>query len=468
MTKKVIIIDDSLVSLNLIKTAFADSDWEVYGTRHAQNALKMLHDIAPDIIITDALMPVMGGFQFLKELRNNQKTSKIPVIIYSVLDGKNIEFYIKNERAEYYLKKSDNIQELTSLAEKVTKKHPLSQEYKFELLKTNLEFANLIEQPAKEEIIQQLPVLLDTQNIETKFKEKYDFNRTDEKILSDIFSILYPILQYNLFVVRLYSFEKNENIVYFDIRDIILSPILQNNILSKLNAKNSFLFKKYAPNLKVITNEEEFLTQINFNFEHNEQDIANVIFYSKEKSKWSDETGIETIKNTLKDFFRARYINKSTHSYKNDEITSKYLMDKIDFKPDSYKDKNMYSAIIEIANYKELQDNLTDDELDYINSRISEKLINFISDEEQLFRNDNEEYNIVFFAKNEEHALQKLNWVYDLISEIELEDNELEIYIGSANCTIEGQFNFYEAQKFAREALDKANAQDRIIMYDGK
>ena len=68
-TKKVIIIDDSLVSLNLIKTAFADSDWEVYGTRHAQNALKMLYDIAPDIIITDALMPVMGGFQFLKELR---------------------------------------------------------------------------------------------------------------------------------------------------------------------------------------------------------------------------------------------------------------------------------------------------------------------------------------------------------------------------------------------------------------
>ena len=101
MTKKVIIIDDSLTSLNLIKTAFATYSWEVYGAQNARSGLEMVYDIAPDLIVTDAIMPIMGGFQLLKVLRNDPKTERIPVIVYSVLDNKNAKFYIKEERAEY-------------------------------------------------------------------------------------------------------------------------------------------------------------------------------------------------------------------------------------------------------------------------------------------------------------------------------------------------------------------------------
>ena len=53
-----------------------------------------------------------------------------------------------------------------------------------------------------------------------KFKEKYDFLISDETILHSIFDMLYPYLNYNLFVVGLYSFEKQEKVVYFDIKDI--------------------------------------------------------------------------------------------------------------------------------------------------------------------------------------------------------------------------------------------------------
>ena len=230
MTKKVIIIDDSLISLNIIKTVFASENWEVYGAQNAKNALEMVFDVAPDVIITDAIMPVMGGFQLLKTLRNNPITSKIPVIVYSVLDDRNAKFYVKEERAEYYIQKTDNTDELIKIANIAVRNHPMSQEYKLNILKANVQFNNFIEDYAKPKEIVKYPAL-DFDELEKKFKKNYDFTRADDKILSDIFSILYSILEYDLALVCIDSFEKNHKMIYFDIRDIILSPIFQNNSL---------------------------------------------------------------------------------------------------------------------------------------------------------------------------------------------------------------------------------------------
>ena len=95
MAKKVIIIDDSSSSLNFLKTTFAKSSWEVFGAQNAILGYQMIFDCAPDLIITDALMPMVGGFQFIRKIRENEHISKIPVIIYSVLDPKNAKYYIK-------------------------------------------------------------------------------------------------------------------------------------------------------------------------------------------------------------------------------------------------------------------------------------------------------------------------------------------------------------------------------------
>ena len=63
-------------------------------------------------------------------------------------------------------------------------------------------------------------------------------------IFSEIFTILYPLLEYDLFTINVYSYDKKEQSVFFDIRDIILSPIFQNKILTKYNAQDIILFKK--------------------------------------------------------------------------------------------------------------------------------------------------------------------------------------------------------------------------------
>ena len=93
--KKVIIIDDSVVQLNLLKTFFADNFWEAYGATSAKVGYDMIFDIVPDLIITDAIMPVIGGFQLIKMVKKNEIISKIPILVYSVLNPKSSKLYVK-------------------------------------------------------------------------------------------------------------------------------------------------------------------------------------------------------------------------------------------------------------------------------------------------------------------------------------------------------------------------------------
>ena len=105
MAKKVIIIDDSPTQLNYLKALFQNDSWEVFCVQNAKIAFEMFFVAAPDLIITDAIMPYLGGFQIVKSIRENDLISSIPTIVYSVLDENNAKYYLKENRNEYFLNK---------------------------------------------------------------------------------------------------------------------------------------------------------------------------------------------------------------------------------------------------------------------------------------------------------------------------------------------------------------------------
>ena len=146
MAKKLVIIDDSSTQLNILKTLFTNCGWEVCGVQNAKIGYEIIFDFAPDLIITDAIMPLMGGFQLVKQIRENPIISRIPVIVYSVLNESNAKFYINEDLSEYFLKKDDNQNELLNLAEEITNKFPLEKEYKDEILRAGLENYKQIQQ----------------------------------------------------------------------------------------------------------------------------------------------------------------------------------------------------------------------------------------------------------------------------------------------------------------------------------
>ena len=139
MTKKLLIIDDSSTQLGILQSLFKSEKWEVHCVQSAKIGLEMIYDFAPDLIITDALMPQLGGFQLIKLIREDSTISKIPVIVYSVLGETNAKFYMKEEYNEYFLSKGDNHDELVKLAHELIVRYPLDSDYKAEILKSSLE-----------------------------------------------------------------------------------------------------------------------------------------------------------------------------------------------------------------------------------------------------------------------------------------------------------------------------------------
>ena len=469
MTKKVIIIDDSSTALNLLKTTFESYLWEVYTAKSCDKAYEMIFDVAPDLIITDAIMPVVGGFQLVKSIRKNEKISKIPVIVYSVLPEKNAKFYIKEDSIEYFLTKDDNYDELMKLAEEITKKYPLSDKYKEEILDTKKEAKEeqneeiIIEQEVFEE---ETETILNLETLEKDLKEKLNHPKDDKEFFFNLFSFLYQILNYDLSIIHPYSDNKNSDI-YFDIKDIILSRLFQNFILNKYKASNSTLFKKYAPNLKTISSEEDFLTKLEMEFEYKNSQTASVTFYSQANNKWQNQENIETIKQLLNKLFKNRYINKSSNFNKKEEISKKYSLNKpemnLSLKLEN-ETENSYIGILDIINFADLKNNLTTEELDIVNSKISEKIINYIDKNEHVYKNDEDEYIIIIYAKNENRAAYKFNCIVRLLEEISYNTFKIESTIGASSCIIDNVLNINEAEKTARIALEFTNSTDKVVV----
>ena len=81
---KVLLADDEKDIVDLVKVSLVKEDYEVITAEDGQEALDKIRSEDPDIILLDLTMPKKGGFDVLKEVRENPTTNKWqPIIIIS-------------------------------------------------------------------------------------------------------------------------------------------------------------------------------------------------------------------------------------------------------------------------------------------------------------------------------------------------------------------------------------------------
>ncbi|HMD67770.1 MAG TPA: response regulator [Chitinivibrionales bacterium] len=79
LKKKVLVVDDSHDALDLLEV-FLYGTYDVSTALNGFEGLRAARETAPDLIITDIMMPVVDGIKLLNSLREDQKTARIPVI----------------------------------------------------------------------------------------------------------------------------------------------------------------------------------------------------------------------------------------------------------------------------------------------------------------------------------------------------------------------------------------------------
>lgn len=83
----VLFVDDDAYMRRLMTARLVHLDAEVEALPSAQAALSFLEGHRPDLIITDAVMPGMDGFDLCRRLKNNPLYQSIPVVILTALKG---------------------------------------------------------------------------------------------------------------------------------------------------------------------------------------------------------------------------------------------------------------------------------------------------------------------------------------------------------------------------------------------
>jgi chemosensory pili system protein ChpA (sensor histidine kinase/response regulator) len=77
----VMVVDDSLTVRKITSRMLAREGYEIATAKDGVDALQQLQDIKPDCILLDVEMPRMDGFEFARNVRADEGTKSIPIIM---------------------------------------------------------------------------------------------------------------------------------------------------------------------------------------------------------------------------------------------------------------------------------------------------------------------------------------------------------------------------------------------------
>ena len=101
---KVLLVDDSKFLRMTNERALSKAGFEVSTAADGEEALQVVNDKLPDIILLDMMLPKISGPDVLKALKANPATMDIPVIVLTSLSQKNEEKLLSEGAAAYFEK----------------------------------------------------------------------------------------------------------------------------------------------------------------------------------------------------------------------------------------------------------------------------------------------------------------------------------------------------------------------------
>lgn len=112
-----LLIDDDPNLILLVKDYLEFRGYDIITANNGAEGLAALATATPDLIICDVMMPEMDGYSFIQNVRQNTKTSWIPVIFLSAKSQIQDRIQGLNQGADVYLVKPFEPEELVAQVE---------------------------------------------------------------------------------------------------------------------------------------------------------------------------------------------------------------------------------------------------------------------------------------------------------------------------------------------------------------
>jgi CheY-like chemotaxis protein len=119
-----LVVDDSMLIRHTVCRFLEQRGFSVASAANGVEAMQILSNVLPDLIVTDLMMPKMTGSELITAVKANPRMSRIPVV---VLAGRSSASEMKPEgRADYVIFKDIDIEKQLGKALQMTLAHKTS------------------------------------------------------------------------------------------------------------------------------------------------------------------------------------------------------------------------------------------------------------------------------------------------------------------------------------------------------
>ena len=121
--KCILCVEDEPEMIDLMRLILGRRGFEVKGANGGIEGLKIIHENKPDLILLDLMMPDMDGWEVYQQLKADEKTKDIPVIVVTA-KAQSIDkvLGLHIAKVDDYIAKPFSPQELLNSVEKVLQK----------------------------------------------------------------------------------------------------------------------------------------------------------------------------------------------------------------------------------------------------------------------------------------------------------------------------------------------------------
>ena len=114
--RKILLVDDSETILQMEQMILAPDSYELIMARNGEEGVAKALATKPDLILMDVVMPKMNGFEAVKQLRENEQTRAVPIVmVTSKAEAESMETGYLNGCSDYIVKPIDRLELVTKI-----------------------------------------------------------------------------------------------------------------------------------------------------------------------------------------------------------------------------------------------------------------------------------------------------------------------------------------------------------------
>src|SRR5437763_11955248 len=130
MAARILVVDDQRSNVEMLAGVLKARGYVVHSALDGQQALELVREMHPDLVLSDILMPNVDGYDLCRRLRSAPETALLPVVLVTSIDAHGERIKGLEAGADDFLGKPVNWEELFARVRSLLRIKPLQDELK--------------------------------------------------------------------------------------------------------------------------------------------------------------------------------------------------------------------------------------------------------------------------------------------------------------------------------------------------